>query len=158
MQQGVDETDAPLSDLEPVPASTAMWQPGHAAIFDIGRTTYCNTPSYLEQVRRTAPSSRSTHPLSAGAARYHPNWVSEGSNRLSVHVEKSSPPVLFSFQSLVAYTHVENNHQQETRQSDRQSATDIMFGWVRPDYPVTTANSQSHSSNTVSGPSSQVEN
>lgn len=49
MRQGVvDENHGPLSDLEPVPASTTMWQPGHAAIFDIGRTT-SNTTSYLEQ-------------------------------------------------------------------------------------------------------------
>lgn len=142
MRQGrVDETHAPLSDLESVPASTTMWQPGsctgHAAIFDIGRTT-SNTPSYLEQVRRTAPSSRSIHPHPAGAARYHPIWVSEGLNRLPVHVEKSSPPLLCSAQSH-AYTHVENNHQQEIR----QTAMDIMFGWTWPDYSVATAQSQS---------------
>ena len=49
MRQGrVDGIDAPLSDLELVPESTAMWQPGHAALFDIGQPI-SSMLSYLEQ-------------------------------------------------------------------------------------------------------------
>lgn len=86
-------TDAPLSDLELVPESTAMWQPGQGVIFHIGRAI-SNTLSYLEQPATQCSIITQHPPTSRGSGKIPPELGEEGSNRLPVHLEKSSPSVV----------------------------------------------------------------
>lgn len=79
----------------------------------------------------------------------NPVWVSEGSDRLPVHVGKLSPSVLAS----LSHTHVENNRQEQLR----QTVLDIVLGWTWPGYDAPTVHSQRQSQNLIVWTSSQAE-